>query len=118
LEKQPLAEVLNGLLEFGTRLGIRTLGELHAAVRARGRPNFGKIRLADDLPSSPGVYLFTPVHIAGSDTAMTLIRLRTLLPVARRMAPSAGASTWPTTNAAPRCSAAARRSRGSNLSPR
>jgi len=57
-DAEACAEVLHGLLELGGRLGIRTLGELHAAVRARGRPNFGKIRLADDLPDGPGVYLF------------------------------------------------------------
>jgi DNA polymerase III subunit epsilon len=52
------AEVLLGLLDMGERLGIQTLGDLHEAVRARGRPHFGKIRLADHLPPSPGVYLF------------------------------------------------------------
>ncbi len=52
-------EVLLGLLQLGERLGILTLGDLHQAVRARGRPHFGKIRLADHLPRSPGVYLFT-----------------------------------------------------------
>jgi DNA polymerase-3 subunit epsilon len=50
--------VLHGLLELGGRLGILTLGDLHAAVRARGRPNYGKIRLADHLPRAAGVYLF------------------------------------------------------------
>ncbi len=53
------AEVLLGLLELSGRLGILTLGDLHEAVRARGRPHFGKIRLADHLPRSPGVYVFT-----------------------------------------------------------
>ncbi|HYF12264.1 MAG TPA: DEDD exonuclease domain-containing protein [Actinomycetota bacterium] len=57
-DAEACAEVLHGLLELGGRLGIRTLGELRAAVRAKGRPNFGKIRLADDLPRAPGVYLF------------------------------------------------------------
>lgn len=57
-DAQACAEVLHGLLDLGGRLGIRTLGDLHLAVRARGRPNFGKIRLADDLPRAPGVYLF------------------------------------------------------------
>ncbi len=52
------AEVLHGLLDLGGRLGITTLGDLHEAVRARGRPNYGKIRLADHLPNAPGVYLF------------------------------------------------------------
>ncbi|HEU4527933.1 MAG TPA: DEDD exonuclease domain-containing protein [Actinomycetota bacterium] len=58
-DAQACAEVLHGLLDLARRLGIRTLGDLHLAVRARGRPNFGKIRLADDLPRTPGVYLFT-----------------------------------------------------------
>ncbi len=57
-DAEACAEVLHGLLELGGRLGILTLGELHAAVRARGRPNYGKIRLADHLPRSAGVYLF------------------------------------------------------------
>jgi DNA polymerase-3 subunit epsilon len=57
-DAEACAEVLHGLLELGERLGIRTLGELHAAVRARGRPNYGKIRLAEQLPRAPGVYLF------------------------------------------------------------
>lgn len=53
------AEVLQGLLDLGGRLGILTLDDLREAVKARGRPNFGKIRLADALPHAPGVYLFT-----------------------------------------------------------
>lgn len=57
-DAEACAEVLHGLLELGGRLGILTLGDLHAAVLARGRPNFGKIGLADRLPHSAGVYLF------------------------------------------------------------
>jgi len=57
-DAEACAEVLHGLLDLAGRLGIVTLGDLHLAVRARGRPNFGKIRLADDLPRAPGVYLF------------------------------------------------------------
>lgn len=57
-DAEACAEVLHGLLELAGRLGILTLGDLHAAVRARGRPNFGKIRMADALPATPGVYLF------------------------------------------------------------
>jgi DNA polymerase III subunit epsilon len=52
------AEVLEGLLDLGGRLGILTLGDLREAVRARGRPHFGKIRLADALPHAAGVYRF------------------------------------------------------------
>ena len=57
-DAEACAEVLHGLLDLGGRLGILTLGDLHTAVRARGRPHFGKIRLADSLPHAPGVYLF------------------------------------------------------------
>ena len=57
-DAEATAEVLNGLIELGCRLGIGTLGELREACTARGRPNFGKIRLADLLPRSPGVYVF------------------------------------------------------------
>ena len=57
-DAEACAEVLHGLLGLGGRLGILTLGDLHATVRARGRPNFGKIRLADALPHAAGVYLF------------------------------------------------------------
>jgi DNA polymerase-3 subunit epsilon len=57
-DAQSCAEVLQGLIDLAGRLGIVTLGDLQEAVRARGRPNFGKIRLADHLPSCPGVYIF------------------------------------------------------------
>jgi DNA polymerase-3 subunit epsilon len=52
------AEVLHSLIDLGARLGILTLGDLYLAVTARGRPNYGKIRLADRLPDAPGVYIF------------------------------------------------------------
>jgi DNA polymerase-3 subunit epsilon len=57
-DAEACADVLHRLLELGGRLGILTLGDLHGAVRARGRPHFGKIRLADGLPVTAGVYLF------------------------------------------------------------
>ena len=57
-DAEACAEVFHGLLDLGGRLGILTLGDLHEAVTARGRPNFGKIRLADHLARGPGVYLF------------------------------------------------------------
>lgn len=57
-DAEACAEVFHGLLEMGERLGIRTLGDLHEACLARGRPNFGKIALAEGLPASPGVYRF------------------------------------------------------------
>ena len=57
-DAEATAEVLHGLLDLGGRLGILTLGDLHEACRARGRPNYGKIRLAEGLPHAAGVYLF------------------------------------------------------------
>jgi DNA polymerase III subunit epsilon len=57
-DAEACAEVLDGLLELGARLGIRSLGELHEACSARGRPNFGKIALADGLTEGAGVYRF------------------------------------------------------------
>jgi len=57
-DAEACAEVLHGLLDLSGRLGIYTLGDLHEACLARGRPNFGKIALAEALPSAPGVYRF------------------------------------------------------------
>ncbi len=57
-DAEACAEVFHGLLDLGGRLGILTLGDLREAMRARGRPHYRKIRLADSLPSAPGVYLF------------------------------------------------------------
>ncbi|HEX2026091.1 MAG TPA: exonuclease domain-containing protein, partial [Actinomycetota bacterium] len=57
-DAEACAEVLHGLLEAGGRLGILTLGDLREAVRARGTPHFAKVRMADRLPSAPGVYVF------------------------------------------------------------
>ncbi|HTG48240.1 MAG TPA: DEDD exonuclease domain-containing protein [Actinomycetota bacterium] len=57
-DAEATGEVLTGLLEAAERLGIRSLGELHEACSARGRPNYGKIALAASLPRAPGVYLF------------------------------------------------------------
>ncbi|MGH2530643.1 MAG: 3'-5' exonuclease, partial [Actinomycetota bacterium] len=56
-DAEACAKVLHGLLDLGGRLGILTLGDLHAAVRARGRPNFGKIRPAEHLPRRRCAYL-------------------------------------------------------------
>jgi DNA polymerase-3 subunit epsilon len=57
-DAEACAEVLHGLLDLGGRLGILTLTDLREAVRARGRRHLGKVRLADGLPSVPGVYMF------------------------------------------------------------
>lgn len=60
------AEVFHRLLEHGGRLGILTLGDLREAMRARGRPHYRKVRMADRVPAAPGVYLFRrPATSAG-----------------------------------------------------
>ena len=53
-DAEATVEVLHGLLDLSGRLGISTLGDLHEACRARGRPHYGKIRLADHLPRATG----------------------------------------------------------------
>src|SRR5207247_9210766 len=53
-DAEATAEVLASLLELGERLGISTLGDLREACTARGRPNFGKLRLAEGLSRSHG----------------------------------------------------------------
>lgn len=73
------AEVLHGLIDLGGRLGITTLGDLYEAVRARGRPNFGKIRLADELPRGPGVYVFrgrdgAPLYVGKSTNVRARVK--------------------------------------------
>jgi DNA polymerase-3 subunit epsilon len=57
-DAEATGEVFQGLLDIGRHLGIHTLGELYHACSARGRPNFAKIALAEELPRSPGVYVF------------------------------------------------------------
>ena len=57
-DAEACGEVLHALLEIGERLGLLTLGDLVEACTTRGRPNFGKIRLADGLEHVPGVYIF------------------------------------------------------------
>jgi DNA polymerase-3 subunit epsilon len=57
-DAEACAEVLHGLLDAGGRLGILTLDDLREACRARGQAHYKKIRLSDDLPRSPGVYVF------------------------------------------------------------
>ena len=78
-DAEACAEVLHGLLDLGGRLGILTLGDLREACRARGRPNFAKIRLADHLPHEPGVYLFrgrdgTALYVGKSKDLRTRVK--------------------------------------------
>lgn len=51
-------EVLHCLLERAGRLGVLALDDLLELPTVRGHPMVAKLRLAADLPRSPGVYLF------------------------------------------------------------
>lgn len=52
------AYVLWGLLERAGSLGVTALEDLLQLPTARGSAHYRKIRLADDLPRRPGVYMF------------------------------------------------------------
>jgi DNA polymerase-3 subunit epsilon len=52
------AHVLWGLLERAGSLGVTALDDLLQLPTARGSSHYRKIRLADDLPRRPGVYMF------------------------------------------------------------
>ncbi|MDH5420674.1 MAG: DEDD exonuclease domain-containing protein [Acidimicrobiia bacterium] len=50
--------VLHALLERAGTLGVTALEDLLQLPTARGSTNYPKMRLADELPRRPGVYLF------------------------------------------------------------
>lgn len=52
------ADLLSTLLERAGRWGVRGLTDLLELPRITGHPQAAKLRLTDDLPHAPGVYLF------------------------------------------------------------
>lgn len=52
------AHVLHGLLERAGSLGVTNIDDLLALPRAKGARYYTKIRLSDQLPAAPGVYMF------------------------------------------------------------
>lgn len=52
------AHVLHGLLERAGSLGVTNIDDLLALPRAKGARYYNKIRLSDQLPPAPGVYMF------------------------------------------------------------
>ncbi len=52
------AHVFHALLERAGTLGVTALEDLLQLPTAKGSTHYGKIRLADELPRRPGVYLF------------------------------------------------------------
>lgn len=61
-DAQATAHVLHGLLERAGTLGVTNIDDLIALPKAKGSNFYKKIRLADSLPRSPGVYLFRDRH--------------------------------------------------------
>lgn len=56
------AHVFHKLIERVGTLGVTGLEDLFDLPKAKGSPNYGKIKLADELPRRPGVYLFKDRH--------------------------------------------------------
>lgn len=52
------AHVLHGLIERAGSLGVTNIDDLLALPRAKGARYYNKIRLSDQLPPAPGVYIF------------------------------------------------------------
>ncbi|MGF1617438.1 MAG: DEDD exonuclease domain-containing protein [Acidimicrobiia bacterium] len=52
------AHVLHGLLERAGSLGVTNIDDLLALPQAKGARYYTKIRLSDQLPPAPGVYMF------------------------------------------------------------
>lgn len=52
------ADLLHLLLERAARLGVLGLDDLVALPKIAGHPNVSKLKLTNDLPRAPGVYLF------------------------------------------------------------
>jgi DNA polymerase III subunit epsilon len=52
------ADLLHLLLERAARLGVLGLDDLIALPKLGGHPNVAKLKLTNDLPRVPGVYLF------------------------------------------------------------
>ncbi|MFZ0015249.1 MAG: DEDD exonuclease domain-containing protein [Acidimicrobiia bacterium] len=56
------AHVFHALLERVGSLGVTNLDDLLQLPKARGSSHYSKIKLTDDLPRRPGVYIFKDRH--------------------------------------------------------
>jgi DNA polymerase III subunit epsilon len=73
------AHVFHALLERAGTLGVTALDDLLALPTAKGSPFYQKIRLADELPRRPGVYLFKDrdrrvFYVGKADNLRTRVR--------------------------------------------
>lgn len=73
------AHVFHALLERAGSLGVTNLDDLLQLPTAKGSAHFEKIRLTDDLPRAPGVYVFkdrhgTPIYIGKATNLRARVR--------------------------------------------
>lgn len=73
------AHVFHSLLERAGSLGVTNLDDLLQLPTARGSAHYSKIKLADDLPRRPGVYIFkdrngTPIYIGKASNLRARVR--------------------------------------------
>lgn len=73
------AHVFHALLERAGSLGVTNLDDLLQLPTAKGSPHYSKIRMTDDLPRRPGVYIFKdrdgrPIYIGKASNLRTRVR--------------------------------------------
>ncbi|MFB3051120.1 MAG: DEDD exonuclease domain-containing protein, partial [Acidimicrobiia bacterium] len=73
------AHVLHGLLERVGSLGVTNLDDLLQLPTARGSAHYSKIKLTEDLPRRPGIYIFndrhnTPIYVGKATNIRTRVR--------------------------------------------
>lgn len=73
------AHVFHGLLERVGSLGVTNLDDLLQLPTARGSAHYSKIKLTEDLPRRPGIYIFndrhnTPIYVGKATNIRTRVR--------------------------------------------
>jgi DNA polymerase-3 subunit epsilon len=73
------AHVFHALLERAGSLGVTNLDDLLQLPTARGSAHYSKIRLTEDLPRKPGVYIFkdrngTPIYVGKASNLRARVR--------------------------------------------
>ncbi|MEE8406686.1 MAG: DEDD exonuclease domain-containing protein [Acidimicrobiia bacterium] len=73
------AHVLHGLLERVGSLGVTNLDDLLQLPTAKGSAHYSKIKLTEDLPRLPGIYIFKdrqniPIYVGKATNLRTRVR--------------------------------------------
>ena len=73
------AHVFHALLERAGSLGVTNLDDLMQLPTAKGSPHYGKITMTDELPRTPGVYIFrdrndTPIYVGKASNLRARVR--------------------------------------------